>query len=75
MLKGNDKLLDLNLNNNIRSSRTRKVLYEALYELFFLILQSPIENILFEIVTFLLSYLQIIMFIFNETVRQLIIKF
>jgi hypothetical protein len=75
MLKGNDKLLDLNLNNNIRSSKARKILYEALYELFFLILQSPIENILFEIVTFLLSYLQIIMFIFNETVRQLIIKF
>ena len=75
MLKGNDKLLDLNLNNNIRSSKARKILYEALYELFFLILQSPIENILFEIVIFLLSYLQIIMFIFNETVRQLIIKF
>ena len=75
MLKGNDKLLDLNLNNNIRSSKARKILYEALYELFLLILQSLIENILFEIVTFLLSYLQIIMFIFNETVRQLIIKF
>lgn len=75
MLKGNDKLLDLNLNNNIRSSKARKILYEALYELFFLILQSPIENILFEIVTFLLSYLQIIMFIFNETVSNLIIQF
>ena len=75
MIKGNEKLLDLKINEKIIYSKTRKIIYEALYELFFLILQSPIENILFEIVTFLLSYLQIIMFIFNETVSNLIIQF
>ena len=74
MIKGNEKLLDLKINEKIIYSKTRKIIYEALYELFFLILQSPIENILFEIVSFLISYFQIIMFIFNETVSNLIIQ-
>ena len=75
MIKRNEKLLDLKINEKIIYSKTRKIIYEALYELFFLILQSPIENILFEIVSFLISYFQIIMFIFNETVSNLIIQF
>ena len=75
MIKGNEKLLDLKINEKIIYSKTRKIIYEALYELFFLILQSPIENFLFEIVSFLISYFQIIMFIFNETVSNLIIQF
>jgi hypothetical protein len=75
MIKGNEKLLDLKINEKIIYSKTRKIIYEALYELFFLILQSPVENILFEIVSFLISYFQIIMFIFNETVSNLIIQF
>ena len=75
MIKGNEKLLDLKINEKIIYSKTRKIIYEALYELFFLILQSPIENILFEIVSFLIRYFQIIMFIFNETVSNLIIQF
>ena len=71
MLKENENLLDLKLQREkIIYSKTRKLVYEALYELFFLILQSPIENILFEIISILLSYLQILMFIFNRTVRK-----
>ena len=71
MLKENEKLLNINFKNEkIIYSETRKIIYEALYELYFLILQSPIENFLFEIISFLLSYLQIIMFIFNETVSN-----
>ena len=71
MLKENEKLLNINFKSyKIIYSETRKIIYEALYELYFLILQSPIENILFEIISFLLSYLQIIMFIFNETVSN-----
>lgn len=73
MIKENEKLLGLKfVNEKIIYSKTRKMLYEALYELFYLILQSPIENILFEILTSLLSYIQILMFIFNETVSSLI---
>ena len=71
MIKENENLLNLNLENEKKIfSKTHKILYDALYELFFLILQSPIENPLFEIVTFLLSYFQILMFIFNETVSN-----
>ena len=71
MLKENENLLDLKFQREkIIYSKTRKHVYEALYELFFLILQSPIENILFEIISILLSYLQILMFIFNRTVRK-----
>ena len=71
MLKENENLLELKLTREkIIYSKTRKLVYEALYELFFLILQSPIENILFEIISILLSYLQILMFIFNRTVRK-----
>ena len=71
MLKENENLLDLKFQREkIIYSKTRKLVYEALYELFFLIFQSPIENILFEIISILLSYLQILMFIFNRTVRK-----
>ena len=71
MLKENENLLDLKFQREkIIYSKTRKLVYEALYELFFLILQSPIENILFEIISILLSYLQILMFIFNRTVSN-----
>ena len=71
MLKENENLLELKLTREkIIYSKTRKLIYEALYELFFLILQSPIENILFEIISILLSYLQILMFIFNRTVSN-----
>ena len=71
MHKENENLLDLKFQREkIIYSKTRKLVYEALYELFFLILQSPIENILFEIISILLSYLQILMFIFNRTVRK-----
>ena len=71
MLKENENLLELKLTREkIIYSKTRKLIYEALYELFFLILQSPIESILFEIINLLLSYLQILMFIFNRTVSN-----
>ena len=71
MIKENDKLLGISIGNNkIIYSKIRKIIYEALYELYYLILQDPIENISFEIVTFLLSYLQILMLVFNETVSN-----
>ena len=71
MLKENENLLELKLTREkIIYSKTRKLIYEALYELFFLILQSPIQSILFEIISLLLSYLQILMLIFNRTVSN-----
>ena len=45
-------------------------IYESLFGLFELILTEPIENIYFEIISLLICYIQIIMFIFNETVSK-----
>ena len=71
MIKENAQLLKINLENKrMIYSKMRTIIYEALYELYYLILQDPIENILFEIITFLFSYLQILMFVFNETVSN-----
>jgi hypothetical protein len=47
-------------------------LSETLFALFELILEDPIENIYFEIISLFICYIQIIMFIFNETVSILI---
>jgi hypothetical protein len=48
-----------------------KKILESLYELFDLILDNAIENIVFEVLNLFISYAQIIMFIFNEAVRNI----
>ena len=45
---------------------------ESLFALFELILDDPIENFWFEIISLFICYIQIIMFIFNETVSSFI---
>ena len=45
---------------------------ESLFALFELILEDPIENFWFEIISLFICYIQIIMFIFNETVSRFI---
>ena len=45
---------------------------ESLFALFELILDDPIENFWFEIISLFSCYRQIIMFIFNETVSSFI---
>ena len=75
MLKENNSLLNLKLvkEKSLLTKEGKKFL-EALYELFELLLIDPIENIYFEIISLFLGYLQIIMFIFNETVSKINIK-
>ena len=75
MLKENNSLLNLKLvkEKSLLTKEGKKFL-EALYELFKLLLIAPIENIYFEIISLFLGYLQIIMFIFNETVSKINIK-
>ena len=75
MLKENNSLLNLKLvkEKSLLTKEGKKFL-EALYELFELLLIAPIENIYFEIISLFLGYLQIIMFIFNETVSKINIK-
>ena len=45
---------------------------ESLFALFELILDDPIENFWFEIISLFICYIHIIMFIFNETVSSFI---
>lgn len=44
---------------------------ESLYLLFDLILESPIENMVFEVLIISLGYLQLIVFIFDPTVSNI----
>ena len=49
-------------------------LLESLFALFELILEDPIENFWFEIISLFICYIQMIMFIFNETVSKYILN-
>ena len=76
MLKENNPLLKLEIKKE--KSFFRKILHntlQSLYALFELILDDPIENFWFEITSLFICYIQIIMFIFNETVRNYFYKF
>lgn len=44
---------------------------ESLYLLFDLILEAPIENMVFEVLIISLGYLQLIVFIFDPTVSNI----
>ena len=76
MLKENNPLLKLVIKKE--KSFFRKILHntlQSLYALFELILDDPIENFWFEITSLFICYIQIIMFIFNETVSNYFYKF
>lgn len=69
MLKEKNPLLKLKLKNeNILISNDFNIFFEGLYALFDFLLQDPIENFWFECFSVLLSYLQLISFVFNENV-------
>jgi hypothetical protein len=72
MLKEKNSLLELisKKEQSIINQIMKKIL-ESLYELFDLILDNAIENIVFEVLNLFISYAQIIMFIFNEAVRNI----
>ena len=71
MLKEKNPLLKLKIKQE-KSIITRvlKNIFESLFGLFELILDDPIENIYFEIISLFICYIQIIMFIFNESVSK-----
>ena len=75
MLNENKSLLELKLKKE-KSNLTKlyKKVIESLYELFDLILDDPVENFWFELISLFICYIQIIMFIFNETVSKLILN-
>lgn len=68
-------LLELQLKNeklNLEESKNK--IFENLYSLFNLILEDPVENIIFESISIIIGYLQLIIFIFDKSVSKDIIK-
>ena len=75
MLKEKNPLIKIKIKKEI--SIFKKIinsLLESLFALFELILEDPIENFWFEIISLFICYIQMIMFIFNETVRKYILN-
>ena len=73
MLKEENPLLNLKINiENSFLNRLLNNVLQSLFTLFELILDDPIENFWLEILNIFICYIQIIMFIFNETVSQFI---
>ena len=71
MLKENNSILKLKLKEEKSIiKKLIKNIFDSLYELYDIILDDPIENFWFEIISLFICYFQIIMFIFNETVNE-----
>ena len=69
MLKDKKSLLKLNFKKQIpQLSNIFDYIFESLYALYDLILDDPIENFWYESFNIIISYLQLIAFIFDKTV-------
>ena len=75
MLKENNPLLklDIKVKKSFLFNIIIKVL-ESFYALFDLILEDPIENFWYEIVSIVLGYIQILYYLIDKTVSELLIK-
>ena len=74
MLKEKHPLLKLKLKT--QKDIINKIMHEsynALFTLFYLILEDTIENIVYELINIVFGYLQLIIFIFDYTVRLILI--
>ncbi len=69
MLKDKNPLLKIKFKKEKqRLSSIFNYIYESLYALYDLILDDPIENFWYECLNIIISYLQLIAFIFDKTV-------
>ena len=69
MLKDKNPLLNLNFKKQKQKlSNIFNYIFESLYELYDFILDDPLENFWFECFNIIISYLQLIVFIFDKTV-------
>lgn len=70
MLKEKHPLLKLQLKSKKDTlNKIIQEIYNALFTLYYLILEDTIENIVYESINILIGYLQLIVFIFDPTVR------
>ena len=69
MLKDKNPLLKIKFKKEKpRLSSIFNYIYESLYALYDLVLDDPIENFWYECLNIIISYLQLIAFIFDKTV-------
>ena len=69
MLKDKNSLLNLYFKKKIpQLSNMLDYIFESLYSLYDLLLDEPIENFWYESFNIIMSYLQLIAFIFDKTV-------
>ena len=75
MLKENNPLLklDIKVKKSYLFIIIMKVL-ESFYALFDLILEDPLENFWYEIVSIVLGYIKILYYLIDKTVSELLIK-
>jgi hypothetical protein len=74
----NEKHPILNIQLNKKLSRLKqfyKDFMEGLFALFCLMLDDPLENFWYECISMSLGYFQLLIYIIDETVRQIIILF
>lgn len=71
----NKEILEAELKPN-ESNKYKKIkeFFESIYIFYYHILQDPFENFWWEIITLVLQYLQLIIYIFDDTVSLIQIK-
>ena len=73
MLKEKNPLLDVNLKEeDSYINNLIKNVFESFYTIFSLILENPIENFWYEFIAIIISYTQLLFYIFEKAVSKLI---
>lgn len=76
MLKEQKSLINLSLEKEtIFVSKILKLIFDGLYELYGNILEDPFENFWFECVGIIIEYIQLLLYLCDKTVNNLLLIF
>ena len=74
MQTDNKVLLNIKIIEKISKTKEKiQNIFNGIYELFFLIIKNPIDNIWWECISLIIQYMQLIIFVLDETVSKKII--
>ncbi len=74
MQTDNKVLLNIEIIEKISKTKEKiQNIFNGIYELFFLIIKNPIDNIWWECISLIIQYMQLIIFVLDETVSKKII--
>ena len=74
MQTANKVLLNIEIIEKISKTKEKiQNIFNGIYELFFLIIKNPIDNIWWECISLIIQYMQLIIFVLDETVSKKII--